>query len=72
VLFKTSLNAAVKKMLLQYYTGTTFPPLYCKTLMYKVVNETPAVDTLSGMGLEQIAYLPSPVLHYGHQWIFYL
>jgi hypothetical protein len=48
VIFKTSLNAAVKKLLLQYHTGTTFMPLYYTTLIYKVVKDNPAVNTLSG------------------------
>jgi hypothetical protein len=46
VLFKTSLNAAVNKLLLQYHAGTTFPPLYCTALMYRVVKDAPAVKTL--------------------------
>jgi hypothetical protein len=48
VLFKTSLNTAVKKMVLKYQIGKIFPPVYYTTLMYKVVNETPLVNSLSG------------------------
>jgi hypothetical protein len=35
-------------MWLQCHAGKTFPPLYCTTLMYRVVKDTPAENTLSG------------------------